>query len=65
MRVLNYIKLCRVLAGLTQREVAEIVNISVNALSDIENNKYQPRVSTALRLARVFNCSVEYLFYME
>lgn len=61
----NHIKFFRSLTGLTQREVAKCVGISVYHLSCLENNKYQPSISTALKLARFFNLPVEYLFYME
>jgi len=63
MSLRNCIKFYRNAFGYTQSVLAEYVGISVNALSDLELNKYQPRISTALRLAEVFQISVEDLFY--
>lgn len=46
----------------SQKQLAERAGIDPSTLSDIENQKAQPSIETALALARVFGCSVEDLF---
>ena len=46
----------------SQKELAERVGIDPSTLSDIENQKAQPSVETALALARELGVSVENLF---
>ena len=49
------IKLYRGRYNLTQAELAEKVNISINFLSDIETGKKWPSPTTLVKLADVFN----------
>lgn len=46
----------------SQKELAERAGIDPSTLSDIENQKAQPSVETALSLARALGISVEDLF---
>lgn len=43
----------------TQEQLAEILNISPQAVSKWENAKAVPEVSTIYELSRLFNCSVD------
>ncbi len=46
----------------SQKELAERAGVDPSTVSDIENQKAQPSVETALALARVLGVSVEDLF---
>ena len=51
--------------GMTQEVLAEKVGVSRQTIIAIEKGKYTPSVSLALRLARVFDLSVEDLFSLH
>lgn len=51
--------------GLTQEQLAERVGVSRQTIISIETGRYSPSLPLALRLARVFTCTVEDLFQLE
>lgn len=55
----------RLLAGLTQQELADSVGASRTTISSLERRKSIPSVALALALARRFEASVEELFDLE
>lgn len=59
----NYVKKYRQAAGLTLNQLAELSGIPVSTINDIEHGA-EPRVVTALCLARALNVSVENLWLM-
>ena len=64
-KVLNNIKQKRVLADLTQEELAGLAGVTRQTIIAIEKGNYSPSVLLALRLARHLKCTVEELFYEE
>ncbi len=62
---LNNLIMARKEAGLTQDELAEKVQISRAMLSNIERGYTLPSLPVAYRIAKVLNCSIEYLFFNE
>lgn len=48
-------------AGLTQVELAERIGISQGSLSAYESGKDIPSVNTLIRMADVFNCTLDEL----
>ena len=50
---------------MTQEDVAQHLGVSRQTINAIENNKYFPSLELGLKLARIFNCSVEELFSLE
>lgn len=60
----NNLKLLRLERGLTQSELAEMLNITVPYLSKIENEKKLPNVLLAIRLANALDCKVEDIFFI-
>jgi putative transcriptional regulator len=48
--------------GWSQGELAKIAGVSRQTINAIETGRYEPSLSLALTLARVFRCSVEELF---
>jgi putative transcriptional regulator len=58
-----YLRRFRFEAGeMSQQELADRVGVSRQTIISIEKGKFQPSVSLALRLARVFHTTVEKLF---
>lgn len=55
------IKALREEKGLTQNELAKMLNVTKSTISYYENNKRVPIVSNLHDLARVFNVSYDYL----
>ena len=62
MTVKNSVQQYRQEAGLTQEELAEKAGVTRQTVIAIEKGNYTPSVALALRLAKVFKCSVEDLF---
>ncbi len=50
----NGIKRLRINKGLTQEKFAEIINLSVQGLRNLEQNKYQPTADTIDNICEVF-----------
>lgn len=61
----NLIKVERARHDLTQAELAEKLGVSRQTIHAIEKNKFNPSVSLALKMARFFKVTVEYLFSLE
>ena len=55
------LKKIRKLKGITQKELAGILNISRSCISNYEAEKRQPDNDTIIRIADYFNVSVDYL----
>ena len=58
----NLIKVERARHRLTQGDLAEKVGVSRQTIYAIENNKFNPSVTLAIKMARYFKVTVEYLF---
>ena len=61
----NLIKVERARHSLTQGVLAEKVGVSRQTIYAIENNKFNPSVTLAIKMARFFEVTVEYLFDIE
>ncbi len=61
----NNIKVERAISNLTQEELANKVSVSRQTINAMEANKYVPSTVLALKIAKVFNKSVEELFVLE
>lgn len=57
----NYVQKYRRAAGLTLAQLAELSNIPVSTINDIEHGA-EPRVITAIHLARALKTRVELLW---
>ena len=55
----------RAILRVTQAELAEKVGVSRQAINSIETGKYVPSTILAIKLARVFDKSVEDIFIIE
>ncbi len=59
----NNIKIKRLLNGdITQEELAKKIGVSRQTINAIEKGKFNPSVKLALKMAKIFNCSVEDIF---
>lgn len=56
------IRLARIRAEMSMRELGEKAGVSATAISKFENGQAQPRQSTLLRLAKALSVEVEYFF---
>lgn len=61
----NLIKVERARHNLTQGNLADKIGVSRQTIHAIETNKFNPSVTLAIKLARFFNVTVEYLFDIE
>ena len=61
----NRIKELRRAASLRQEDLAEALNVSRQTIIAIENDKYNPTLELAMRLAPYLHTSVEELFTLE
>ena len=61
----NGIKALRRAKGLRQEDLAELLGVSRQTIIAIENNKYDPSLPLAMRLARCLQTTVEELFQLE
>ena len=61
----NHIKKYRMQKGLLQQELADLCGVSRQTVNAIENNKYDPTLELAFKLARALDTTVEDLFIYE
>jgi putative transcriptional regulator len=61
----NTIKVERAIKNLTQADVAEKIGVSRQTINAIESNKYVPSTILALKMAKLFNKTVEEIFKLE
>ena len=61
----NQIKRLRKAKGFRQEDLAAAVGVSRQTIIAVENNKYNPTLELAMRLARVLETPVEELFHLE
>lgn len=61
----NDIKRLRKALGLRQEDLAQRCGVSRQTIVAVENDKYDPTLPLALRLARELGTTVEKLFHLE
>ena len=61
----NTIKVERAKKNWTQADLAKHIRISRQGLNSIETGKFIPSTLLALRMAKVFNTTVEVLFQLD
>ncbi len=61
----NRIKELRKKNGYRQEDLAEALGVSRQTIIAIENNKYNPTLELAMKMARYLNTPVEKLFELE
>ncbi|RXK17772.1 helix-turn-helix transcriptional regulator [Macrococcus sp. DPC7161] len=58
----NKIKELRKQIGMSQAELSKKMEVSRQTINAIENDKYDPTLSLAFKLAKCFNVTVDELF---
>lgn len=58
----NRLRLLRVEKDWTQTELAERLDVSRQTIHAIENEKYDPSLPLAFKIARLFECKIEDVF---
>ena len=61
----NRVKELRKSKGLTQEQLAEIIEVSRQTINAIEKEKFDPSLPTAFKMAKLFELPVEQLFWMD
>lgn len=61
----NCIKQLRKEAGLRQEDMANALGVSRQTIIAIENNKYNPTLELAMKIAKLLQRSVEEIFFPE
>jgi putative transcriptional regulator len=61
----NNVKIHRAITGYTQQDLAEKIGVSRQTINAIESGKYVPSTVLSLKIARVFEKSMEDLFSLE
>lgn len=61
----NHIKSLRKAQGCRQEDLAEALGVSRQTIIAVENDKYDPSLELAMRLARYLGTTVEELFIWE
>ena len=65
MPLLNRLKEYRSSKGINQTELGKLAGVSRQTISLIERGDYSPSVTLALKIARIFQVSVEDIFMYE
>ncbi len=65
MPLYNHLKEYRAKLNVNQCEMGRLVGVSRQTISQIERGDYSPSVTLTLKLARVFEVSVEDIFVYE
>ena len=61
----NNIRELRKKLGLRQEDIANVAGVTRQTINAIENEKYNPTLELAMRLAKLLNTTVEKLFLLE
>ncbi len=61
----NNIRVERAVLNITQEELAQRINVTRQSIHAVENGKYVPSTILALKIARVFNKTVDEIFQLE
>lgn len=61
----NRLKELRKEKGLSQEELAEILEVSRQTINSLEKGRYNPSLVLAYRIARYFGCLIENIFIYE
>lgn len=65
MPLYNHLKEYRAKIDVNQQEMGKLVGVSRQTISQIERGDYSPSVTLALKIAKVFEVSVEEIFIYE
>lgn len=61
----NRLEFLRKERGYNQEQLADLLDVSRQTISSLENGKYNPSILLAFKIAKVFDCSIEDIFIYE
>ena len=61
----NNIRELRKTLGLRQEDIANTLDVTRQTINAIENDRYNPTLELAMKLAKLLNTTVEELFYIS
>ena len=61
----NDLSVLRRTTGISQRELAEVLNVSRQTINAIETGRYDPSLPLAIAIARYFHSTVEEIFHVD
>ena len=61
----NRLKVLRAMRNWSQADLAERLDVSRQAVNAVETGKHDPSLSLAFRIGRLFNTTIEEIFYDE
>lgn len=65
MPLINTLKVQRAKLGINQQTLGKMAGVSRQTISLIERGDYNPSITLVLKLAEIFDVSVEELFVLE
>lgn len=65
MRMKNRIEEIRSAKGIKQDELGKMLGVSRQTISSLENGRYNPSISLAYKIARLFEMTIEEVFIFE
>lgn len=63
--IITKLKSVRESIGMTQQELADRIGMRRETILHLENNRYNPSLEMALKIAQVFDLRVEELFQLK
>lgn len=51
--------------GLTQKQACKLLGVSISSLSTYERNVREPSIETLVRMANLYNTTIDYITYRE
>lgn len=63
--IITELKSVRETRGMTQQELADRIGMRRETILHLENNRYNPSLEMALKIAQVFDLRVEELFQLK
>ena len=64
-KIITNLKSVRESTGMTQQELADLIGMRRETILHLENNRCNPSLEMALKIAQVFNLKVEDLFELR
>ena len=61
----NTIKVERAKKNMTQEDLANLLGVSRQTVNSMEKNRYAPSTILALKLSKIFACSVNEIFQLD
>ncbi|QYE99794.1 helix-turn-helix transcriptional regulator [Paraclostridium sordellii] len=61
----NRLEEIRKVKGIKQEELAEVLKVSRQTISSLENGRYNPSIILAFKIAHYFEMSIEEIFIYE